>query len=301
MKNLFACASIVAFLAWSAACGNTPQQAPPAGQQPAATQPAGQALAPGTDAPVPQAAPAPVPAGQAPAPTAAPATRPAPAPAAGTAPAGAGATAAPPATATAPPPEPVTAPPPEPPKPEYREYTVPEGTTLSVVLETDLASDTSKVEDAVRGRLAKSVTVNGRQVIANGARLTGSVTEVKESGKVKGLARIGFRFTTVNAADERHTIRTATVVREAKATKGDDAKKIGIGAGVGAIIGGIAGGGKGAAIGAGVGGGAGTGVVMATRGEEVRLPAGTTVSVKLTQPLTIRLLEQPDEPGQPQP
>ena len=63
-----------------------------------------------------------------------------------------------------------------------------------------------------------------------------------------------------------------------RSTKKKDATKIGIGTGAGAIIGGIVGGGKGAAIGAGVGAAGGTGVVMATRGEEVRLAAGTPVS-----------------------
>ena len=38
-----------------------------------------------------------------------------------------------------------------------------------------------------------------------------------------------------------------------------------------------------------VGGGAGTGVVLATRGEEVRLAAGTPVTVKLTAPLSLRV------------
>ena len=53
----------------------------------------------------------------------------------------------------------------------------------------------------------------------------------------------------------------------------------------------IAGGKKGAAIGAGVGGGAGTGAVLATRGEEVRIPAGATLrttvdsSVKINAPM----------------
>ena len=54
------------------------------------------------------------------------------------------------------------------------------------------------------------------------------------------------------------------------------------------MIGGIIGGGDGAAKGAAIGGGAGTGAVLATRGDEVRLPAGTPLSVKLAAPLTVR-------------
>jgi hypothetical protein len=77
--------------------------------------------------------------------------------------------------------------------------------------------------------------------------------------------------------------------RQASATKGEDATKIGIGAGAGAVIGGLLGGKKGAAQGAAVGGGAGTGVVLATTGKEVRLPSGTDVSIQLAAPLTVHV------------
>jgi hypothetical protein len=75
----------------------------------------------------------------------------------------------------------------------------------------------------------------------------------------------------------------------APATKGEDATKIGVGAGAGAVIGGILGGGDGAAIGAAIGGGAGTGVVLATKGQEMRLGPGADVSTRLTAPLTVRV------------
>jgi len=75
----------------------------------------------------------------------------------------------------------------------------------------------------------------------------------------------------------------------APATKGEDAVKIGIGAGAGAVIAGILGGKDGAAKGAAIGGGAGTGVVLATKGQEMRLGLGADVSTKLTAPLTVRV------------
>jgi hypothetical protein len=74
------------------------------------------------------------------------------------------------------------------------------------------------------------------------------------------------------------------VTREAAADRSDDVKKGAIGGAAGAVVGGIIGGGKGAAIGAGVGG---TGAVMATRGDEVEIPAGTTVRVTLQEPLKV--------------
>ncbi|RPH62027.1 MAG: hypothetical protein EHM89_06260 [Acidobacteria bacterium] len=179
--------------------------------------------------------------------------------------------------------------PPVPPQPQFRELTIPAGTRLSLTLSTSVASDTSKVEDAVRARLAKPVMIDGVEAMPQGAELVGSVTEAERSGRVKGLASVAFRFQRLTAWDETHDIQTARIARQAESTKKEDATKVGIGAGAGALIGAIAGGGKGAAIGGAVGAGAGTGAVMATRGDEVSLPAGTTVTTTLQEPLTVRV------------
>ena len=176
-------------------------------------------------------------------------------------------------------------------KPEYRDVTVPAGTTLSVTLGTSLASDTSKVEDPVRATVKTPISVEGVRAIPAGTVVLGNVTSAVRSAKVKGLASIGVRFHTLDlpGEGERHDISTATITREANPTKKKDATKIGIGAGAGAVIGGIVGGGGGAAKGAAIGGGAGTAAVLATRGDEVHLAAGTPLSVKLTAPLTVRV------------
>lgn len=192
-------------------------------------------------------------------------------------------------------PAPAPAAPPEPPAPKFREVTIPEGTSLSVTVTTPVASDSSKVEDLVQGTLAKPIVVSGTTAVPRGSELTGSVIEATQSARVKGRAAIAFRFDRIIVRSESHEIQTARVRREAASTKGKDAKKIGIGAGVGAIIGGVAGGGSGAAIGAAVGGGAGTGAVLATRGSEVELPAGTTITTQLQKPLTVLVPIKPIE------
>jgi hypothetical protein len=178
-----------------------------------------------------------------------------------------------------------------PPAPTYREVTVPAGTVLPIELRTSVGSETSKVEDQVRGTLRRAITVNGTEVVPSGSEVLGTVTEATRSGRVKGRATVAFRFSRLDVPGdaERVSIRTASIVREAEATKKKDAAKIGGGAAAGAVIGGIIGGGDGAAKGAAIGGGAGTGVVLSTRGKEVVLPAGTDVSTKLTEPLTIRV------------
>ena len=173
-----------------------------------------------------------------------------------------------------------------PPAPTFREVTIPADTTLTVKLETPVASDKSQVEDTVRGTLAKPIVIAGETVVPAGAELAGTVTESSQSGRVKGRAMVAFAFDRLTVRGESHRIETTRVAREAEANKKDDVKKGAVGAGAGAIVGGIAGGGKGAAIGAAVGG---TSTVLATKGKEVRLPVGSTVSTSLRSPLTVRV------------
>jgi hypothetical protein len=135
--------------------------------------------------------------------------------------------------------------------------------------------------------VAKAVDVGGMTTIPAGSEVSGTVVEANPSGKVKGLASITLRFNRVVVANTPYTIRTARIAREAEPTKGEDAKKVGIGAGAGAVIGAIAGGKKGAAIGTAVGAGAGTGAVLATKGNEVSLGSGTTVRTTIEEPVKI--------------
>jgi hypothetical protein len=174
--------------------------------------------------------------------------------------------------------------PPAAPAPTFREVTIPAGTSLSVKLLTAVASDTSKVEDPVRGTLTRPLVIAGTTAAPVGTELVGTVTSVKRSGRVQGRATVAFRFDRLILGPETHRIQTANVTRQAAASTKQDVKKGGLGAGAGAIIGGIAGGGKGAAIGAIVGG---TGTVMATRGQEVRVPAGTIVTTRLQDAVTV--------------
>jgi hypothetical protein len=173
--------------------------------------------------------------------------------------------------------------------PTYREVTLPAGTALPLELKTAVASDTSQVEDTVRATLRRAITIDGAQVLPAGTEVVGAVTNAHRSARVKGRAKIAFRFTSLQHAGDRYDIRTEAISRTAAATKGEDATKIGVGAGAGAAVGALLGGGSGAAKGAAIGGAGGTGVVLATRGKEVRLGPGADVNTKLTSPLTIRV------------
>ncbi len=160
-----------------------------------------------------------------------------------------------------------------------------------MTLDNPVSSDGNSVEDAVSAHLSHAVTVGGETVLPTGSRVSGVVTDATRSGKVKGLAHIAVRFNAVVPAhgDVKYRMTTATVQRTAEATKKKDAAKIGGAAAGGALIGAIAGGGKGALIGTAIGGGAGTAVVMSTRGEEVHLVKGSALTLKLSEPLTIKV------------
>jgi hypothetical protein len=283
-------ASVMVIAAAVAGCGAPSQPAAPAATAaPAAATPP-PAAAPGSAAPQDPAAPAsttspaigaapPAAVAGRPAAAATPPTEPPARPPASASPAAPAVAATPPAVSA----------PAAPPAPVYREFTVPSGTAVAIELRTAVASDTSTVEQTVRGTLRRAVVVDGVDVLPAGAPVSGSVTAVERAGRVKGRARLALRFTSVTIDDEAVRMSTASIAREAAATKGEDAAKIGIGAGAGAVIGAIAGGKKGAVVGGTVGGAAGTGVVLATRGDEVDLPVGTALSTTLTQPLVVRI------------
>ncbi len=169
-----------------------------------------------------------------------------------------------------------------------RTLTVPDNTVLDVTLDTSHSSEDSRVEERVTGTLDSPVVIDNVTAIPAGAKLTGHLTTVKDSGEIKGRAELGLQFTRLQSGSVTYDIDTKPLAWIAESTKKDDAVKIGIGAAAGAVIGAITGGKKGAAIGTAVGAGGGTAVVLATEGQDIRLAAGRKLKVSLTNPLTIR-------------
>jgi hypothetical protein len=181
------------------------------------------------------------------------------------------------------------APAPAPRLPEYREVTIPAGTSLPLEMTTTISSSSAQVEAPVAAKLSNDLTINGETAIPAGAILHGNVTDVERAGRVKGRAHLSFAFDEVNMNGSREDLKTNPLTFQAEATKGEDATKVGVGAVGGAILGGILGGKKGAAKGAAGGAAAGTGVVLATRGDEVTVNEGTNVTATLAQPMTVRV------------
>jgi hypothetical protein len=161
--------------------------------------------------------------------------------------------------------------------------TIPEGTTLPLILETGISSGTSRAGDRVVAKLSEDVRVGERVVLPAGSEIRGLVTAAVPSGRVKTRARLAFDLDTLVLQGKEHSIVTRAIDITAGDTHKKDAATIGIGAGAGAIVGAIVDGGKGAGIGALIGGATGTGVVLTNTGKEVGLGAGTRLTVRLTQ------------------
>src|SRR5438105_3490060 len=173
--------------------------------------------------------------------------------------------------------------------PEYREITIASGTALPLEMTTTISSKSAAVEAPVSAKLRNAIMINGDTAIPAGTVLRGNVTDVERAGRVKGRAHVSFAFNEATVRGDREDLKTNPLTFEAEATKGEDATKVGAGAIGGAILGGILGGKKGAVKGAAGGAAAGTGVVLATRGDEVTVNEGTSVTATLAQPLTLRV------------
>jgi hypothetical protein len=162
---------------------------------------------------------------------------------------------------------------------------IPVGQEIDVRLQDTLSSDTNQVEDRFIATTVVDLEVDGRALIPAGSEVRGVVSSVQEAGRLNRKASLGVTFDQITIDGRTYPIRgTVTEALEGEGYRGD-AARIGTGAGVGAIIGGILGGLKGALAGILIGGG---GVVAATEGKDVELPAGTILRVSLDSPPNIR-------------
>lgn len=171
------------------------------------------------------------------------------------------------------------------PSPTASDKDVPSGTELDVRLVRGLNSATANVEDRVEATTLVDLGSGNKVTIPAGSTLRGVVNSVTKAGRLerKGSIKIGFDELIIGKTS--YPVQ-ATVVQalESEGIRGET-KEIGTAAGVGAIIGGILGGFKGALAGILIGGG---GMVAATEGKDVDLPAGTVLRVRLDSGLDLR-------------
>jgi len=170
-----------------------------------------------------------------------------------------------------------------------KQVTLPAGTTVTVRLGSAVGSKLSTNGDHFTASVAKPVEVEGKVVVPAGVEVLGKVVEAVPQGRFKGAAILRLVLETITVNDDSYDVKTSSVNQYLKGKGKRTAAFIGGGAGGGALIGGLAGGGKGALIGAALGAGAGTAGAAYTGGKEIVLPAESTLSFKLVQPLVVKL------------
>ncbi len=168
--------------------------------------------------------------------------------------------------------------------PSERTLRLTEGTEILVRLETALSSKTARIEDRFEASVIDPVRHGGDVAIPAGARVRGVVKSAQPAHRPSKEGRLDLQFDALYLDRTRFDIRgTVTSVGE-KQSSGETAKKAGIGAVLGGVLGGLLGGKDAAIVGVVLGGG---GAVAGTKGDDVELPAGAVLSVRLDKPLEI--------------
>jgi hypothetical protein len=181
-------------------------------------------------------------------------------------------------------------------------YVVERGTRIPLSLINSVSTKNAAEGDRVYLESAFPITANGRIVIPPGSYVTGTVTQVKRPGRVKGRAELYLRFDSLmlpNGVTREFKSRLGSVDghageefdrREGKikseGDKAGDAQRVGEAAAAGASIGAIAArSAGGAGLGAAAGAAAGLAGVLLSRGPDAVLPRGTTVEMVLDRML----------------
>ena len=168
---------------------------------------------------------------------------------------------------------------------------VPVNTNLKVRLEDTLSSKNSRVGDRFTATALDPVRFNE-------ATVTGHISSIQKSGKIKGRTSMNLAFDSIRLSDghsgtlhgyvthvygsDSGTADNEGGIESGSRTK-QTVKRGAIGAGAGAVLGAIVGGGKGAAIGLLIGGAGGAGSLAVQGSKELKLESGTEMLVRVTR------------------
>lgn len=166
------------------------------------------------------------------------------------------------------------------------------GTPLKVQLKDTLSTQSSKVGDAVHATVVEPIQdAAGKTLVAAGSEVDGTVTELQPSTGVNKPASVRVNFDKLSTSAGTEPI--AAQVVEAKPEVKQNTARAEKGAAIGGL-GGVAAGAilghslKGAVIGGVLGAGAGTAISLGTGEVQASLPAGTPMTLQLTQPVDVK-------------
>jgi len=161
---------------------------------------------------------------------------------------------------------------------------IPVGQLVDVRLQETLSSGTAKVEQRFQTTTVVDLVQDGTVLVPAGSVIRGYVTSVSPAGKIDRSGSLTLAFNGLSVRNRNYNITaTATQAFESGGIR-EEGGTVGAGGVAGAIVGGILGGVRGALIGAAVGAG---GVIAATEGKDIELPAGTILRVRFDAPVRV--------------
>lgn len=162
---------------------------------------------------------------------------------------------------------------------------IPVGQQIDVRLRDRLSSETAQVEQEVVATTVVDLMQGDDVLVPAGSEVIGVVSSVQDAGRLNRAAHLGIHFENLEVDNRSHEISALPTQAFESGGVRAEAGRATAGGAVGAIVGGIIGGLEGAIIGAAVGAG---GVIAATEGENVVLPAGSIVRIRMDRPVDIR-------------
>ncbi len=173
-------------------------------------------------------------------------------------------------------------------RPERREAIIPAGTTLVAALERSISTEHDRVGDPVVLQTVQPVRLPDGGEIPAGATVHGEVTHAQGGGRIAGTPELTLRFNALVIDDEIYALASDPFRVRGKNDAAESAATIGGGAVAGGLVGGLLGGRKDVLKGAVAGAVIGTGVAVATKGDQIVLPRGVQLRIRLSAPVTVQ-------------
>lgn len=180
---------------------------------------------------------------------------------------------------------------------------IPAGTKVPLSLKHAISTKASREGDAVYAETTFPVVGSYRVLIPAGTYVQGRISQIERAGRIKGRAEVLIHFTTLiypsgytvmlpgsleNAPGlDKSKVKDSEGSIQADGQKAQTVGRVAGTGATGAVIGGATEGGKGALIGAGVGGAVGTAIALLSRGNDVKLDAGTTLEMVIQREVTL--------------
>ncbi len=168
--------------------------------------------------------------------------------------------------------------------------TIPAGTRMMVKMIDAVDSETSNASDRFRGVLEANLMAGNVLVAPKGTTVFGRLITAESAGRTAG-GQLELDITDIMINGQMHSLMTTSSQMQgenSRSTAGQAARGAGTGAAAGAVVGGgslASFGARAGAIAGGVSGGT-------TRGEKVKVPAGSLVEFSLAHPVSLPVQQQ---------